>query len=151
MMKMGEKGASYPDANMFNCETYPGAAVALPGQLIAGGSACCYGLPAICIYLGAPELKPYIACCGCYGTSLLKMTMHKHNLRYPEGPLMEQANDEDCLLAAVCCSPCIGCLVYRELKMREMPSQDAPFFHYLMPAKDTDATAGPSPTPEPTA
>ena len=134
MMKMGEKGPSYPDANMFNCDTYPNAAAAVPGQLIACASTCCYGIPSVCIYLGAPQLNPYIACCGCYTTSLLKMTMHKYNLKYPKGPLMFKGPFDDCVWAAMpcCCAPLfLHCLVHRELKAREMPN--APWFLYLKP------------------
>jgi len=100
MLKMGENGHLFNDADMFN----------YGGQLLSA-----FGGPLL--LLCYPEYIP----CGCYTTSLVKMTMAKYDLEYPE-PGGEKGDEEGVLLSVGTlgsCAPCMICLVYRELKMRE--------------------------------
>jgi len=112
MLKMGENGHLFKDADMFKCG----------GQVLSA-------LGGVLNVLVCPEY----ASSGCYTTSLIKMTMAKYDLEYPR-PCGSLEHDLCCscldcvpcnivssgaLTSASWCGPCMICLVYRELKMRE--------------------------------
>ena len=119
-LKRGHRGASFPDADMFLCA----------GQIISCLSVSCFPF-GICIGTGCPcECCPPMcgpnagACpqhvgCGCYTTSLIKMTMQKYDLAYPEAPCSDSCCGKSCLCSACWCHECMLCLVWRELKARE--------------------------------
>ena len=125
-LKRGHQGASFPDADMFLCA----------GQIISCLSVSCFPF-GICIGTGCPcECCPPMcgpnagACpqhvgCGCYTTSLIKMTMQKYDLDYPE-PMGSEVCCGCCpdgrggLCSAFWCHECMLCLVWRELKAREI-------------------------------
>eukprot|EP00966_Prymnesium_polylepis_P081105 1879062-Prymnesium_polylepis.1 len=83
---MGPNGASFIDADMFQC---PGQCMSALTTMGPYGTGYCIGM---CV---CPE---YVAA-GCYTTSLVKMTMAKYNLIFPE----------PCGASQCCCGP--QCLV----------------------------------------
>ncbi|KAL1512379.1 hypothetical protein AB1Y20_005637 [Prymnesium parvum] len=110
MLRMGPAGSHYPDASMFEC----------PGQCLAW----CTNITPYCIgYCVGMCVCPEHTNLGCYVTSLIKMTMHKYNLRFPLPCGDAECIGPVCLCSAFWCSPCMLCLVHRELTLRE--GQDA--------------------------
>lgn len=99
-----------PEAMMFKC----------PGQFSNFCTAIGpYGI-GICIgYFVCPTHTAG----GCYTTSLVKMTMHKYGLKHPDpcpGSYIDsQPGRNYCLFNAWLCTPCLQCLVTRELKRRQ--------------------------------
>jgi len=114
MLKMGPNGASFIDADMFKC---PGQCMSALTTMGPYGTGYCIGM---CV---CPE---YVAA-GCYTTSLVKMTMAKYNLIFPEPCGASQCCcGPQCLCSAFWCQACMLCLVHRELKMRERSNVGAP-------------------------
>jgi len=107
MLKMNDPNQSFVDAEMFKC---PGQCLMALTAMGPYGMGYCIGM---CV---CPE---YVAA-GCYLTSLIKMTMYKHDLQFPDPCGNSQCCcGPQCLCSAFWCSPCMLCLVHRELKLRE--------------------------------
>ena len=111
MLRQGTNGGMYPDAEMFEC---PGQCLSLLTTMGPYGIGYCIGM---CV---CPE---HVAC-GCYTTSLIKMTMHKYNLTWPQPCGMDSwgcataGGAPMCLCSAFWCQGCMCCLVHRELVRR---------------------------------
>jgi len=106
LLKQENGGIAEPMGTMFEC---PSQCLALLTTMGPYGTGYCIGM---CV---CPELT----CAGCYTTSLIRMTMHKYNLVYPDpcGP-GECCCGPYCLCSGYWCSPCMLVHVARELKMR---------------------------------
>ncbi|KAL1499753.1 hypothetical protein AB1Y20_012440 [Prymnesium parvum] len=108
LLQSGEHAEKFPDAAMFRC----------PGQFIA----CLSHLGPFGLgYCLSACLCPEYTCCGCYTTSMVKMTMLKYHLEFPVpcGGAECLLGGSACLCSAFFVPCCMLCLVHRELKLRE--------------------------------
>ena len=119
-------GASFPDADMLLCAGQTISCHLCRASRVASASAQAArasGAPHACMDTDAGACPHHIGC-GCNTTSLIKRTMQKYDLGYPEpmGPKPMPCcgccpDGRGGLCSACLCHECMLCLVWRELKI----------------------------------